>query len=76
MVLGNGAYRTLQDTYTAMGGHGRCPGTDLGPLDFTRAADFFGVDAVRATSADHLHELVALAGELRGPLLVDVPLRG
>jgi hypothetical protein len=32
----------------------------------------FGVDAIRAESADHLRELVA-AGELTGPLLVDVP---
>ncbi|WP_327720713.1 thiamine pyrophosphate-binding protein [Streptomyces sp. NBC_00490] len=74
VVMGNGAYRTLQDTYEAMGGSGPCPGTELGPLDFTRAAAFFGVDAVRAESAQHLRELVAGAGELTGPLLVDVPL--
>ncbi|MEU6357212.1 hypothetical protein ABZ896_49275, partial [Streptomyces sp. NPDC047072] len=70
-----GAYRTLRDTYAAMGGQGVCPGTDLGDLDFTRAARFFGVDAVRADSADHLRELVAGAGALTGPLLVDVPVR-
>ncbi|GAA3537749.1 thiamine pyrophosphate-binding protein [Streptomyces osmaniensis] len=75
VVMGNGAYRTLQDTYEAMGGKGVCPGTDLGQLDFTRAAGFFGVDAVRAESAAHLRELVRGAGHLRGPLLVDVPLR-
>ena len=75
VVMGNGAYRTLQDTYQAMGGQGTCPGTELGHLDFTRAAGFFGVDAVRAVSADHLRELVAGAGELTRPLLVDVPLR-
>lgn len=73
--MGNGAYRTLQDTYEAMGGSGLCPGTELGPLDFTRAAAFFGVDAVRAESAQHLRELVAGAGKLKGPMLVDVPLR-
>ncbi|MFI1721687.1 thiamine pyrophosphate-binding protein [Streptomyces sp. NPDC020489] len=75
VVMGNGAYRTVQDTYEAMGGRGRCPGTELGPLDFTRAAGFFGVDAVRAHSARHLRELVSGAAELTGPLLVDVPLR-
>lgn len=73
--MSNGVYRTLQDTYTAMGGKGVCPGTELGDLDFTQAAAFFGVDAVRAESADHLRELVADAGKLSGPLLVDVPLR-
>lgn len=75
VVMSNGVYRTLQDTYEAMGNQGACPGTELGPLDFTQAARFFGVDAVRADSADHLRELVARAGELTGPLLVDVPLR-
>ncbi|MFJ3771834.1 thiamine pyrophosphate-binding protein [Streptomyces sp. NPDC090075] len=75
VVMGNGAYRTLQDTYASMGGKGTCPGTELGRLDFTTAAEFFGVAAVRAGSADHLRELVAGAGELRAPLLVDVPLR-
>ncbi|MFG2549726.1 thiamine pyrophosphate-binding protein [Streptomyces sp. NPDC048581] len=75
VVMGNGAYRTLQDTYEAMGGKGTCPGTDLGQLDFTQAAAFFGVDAVRAESAAQLRELVAGAGKLKGPLLVDVPLR-
>ncbi|MCD7443276.1 thiamine pyrophosphate-binding protein [Streptomyces lincolnensis] len=75
VVMNNGAYRTLQDTYAARGGEGVCPGTDLGPLDFTQAARFFGVDAVRAESADHLRQLVGGAGELTGPLLVDVPLR-
>ncbi|MES5818092.1 thiamine pyrophosphate-binding protein [Streptomyces sp. RG80] len=75
VVMGNGAYRTLQDAYEAMGGQGPCPGSDLGSLDFTRAAGFFGVDAVRAESAQHLRELVAGAGELTGPLLVDVPIR-
>ncbi|WP_405727760.1 thiamine pyrophosphate-binding protein [Streptomyces sp. NBC_00028] len=75
VVMSNGVYRTLQDTYTAMGGKGVCPGTELGDLDFTQAAAFFGVDAVRAESADHLRELVADAGKLSGPLLVDVPLR-
>ncbi|MFF4250112.1 thiamine pyrophosphate-binding protein [Streptomyces sp. NPDC001663] len=75
VVMSNGAYRTLQDTYEATGGTGVCPGTDLGQLDFTQAARFFGVDAVRAADADHLRELVAGSGELTRPLLVDVPLR-
>ncbi|MEU5703594.1 thiamine pyrophosphate-binding protein [Streptomyces aurantiacus] len=75
VVMSNGAYRTLQDTYEARGGTGLCPGTELGRLDFTRAAGFFGVDAVRAGSAEQLRELVAGAGELTRPMLVDVPLR-
>jgi benzoylformate decarboxylase len=75
VVMSNGAYRVVQDTYAAMGGQGVCPGTELGPLDFTRAAGFFGIDAVRAQSATHLRELVAGAGRLTRPLLVDVPLR-
>ncbi|MET7686515.1 thiamine pyrophosphate-binding protein [Streptomyces sp. NPDC005483] len=75
VVMNNGAYRTVQDTYTAMGGEGTCPGTELGPLDFTQAARFFGVDAIRADSADHVRELVAGASDLTGPLLVDVPVR-
>ena len=75
VVMNNGVYRTLQDTYRAMGVQGTCPGTELGPLDFTPAARFFGVDAIRADSADHVKELVAGASDLTGPLLVDVPLR-
>ncbi|MGX1478930.1 UNVERIFIED_CONTAM: benzoylformate decarboxylase [Streptomyces canus] len=75
VVMNNGVYRTLQDTYRAMGVQGTCPGTELGPLDFTQAARFFGVDAIRADSADHVKELVAGASDLTGPLLVDVPLR-
>lgn len=75
VVMSNGAYRTLQNTYEAMGSNGPCPGTELGRLDFTQAARFFGIDAVRAESADHLRELVGGAGELARPMLVDVPLR-
>lgn len=73
--MSNGAYRTLQDTYEAMGGQGPCPGTELGALDFTQAAGFFGIDAVRAESADHVREIVAGTGELTRPMLLDVPLR-
>ncbi|WP_314408206.1 thiamine pyrophosphate-binding protein [Streptomyces kroppenstedtii] len=75
VVMSNGAYRTLQDTYDARGGTGTCPGTELGRLDFTQAARFFGVDAVRVGCADQLRELVAGAAELTRPMLVDVPLR-
>ncbi|MHA5051413.1 thiamine pyrophosphate-binding protein [Streptomyces sp. SD15] len=75
VVMNNGAYRTLQNTYQAMGGQGQCPGTELGAHDFTRAARFFGIDAARAESADHLRDLVSAAGELRRPMLIDVPLR-
>ncbi|WP_105969911.1 thiamine pyrophosphate-binding protein [Streptomyces geranii] len=75
VVMNNGVYRTLQDTYAAMGGQGVCPGTELGPLDFTQAARFFGVDAVRASGAEQVREIVAGAGELTRPMLLDVPLR-
>ncbi|MGW1026022.1 thiamine pyrophosphate-binding protein [Streptomyces sp. NPDC002577] len=75
VVMSNGAYRTLQDTYAALGLPGACPGTELGHLDFTRAARFFGIDAVRATSAAHLRAVVAEADRLKRPMLVDVPLR-
>jgi benzoylformate decarboxylase len=75
VVMSNGAYRTLQDTYEAMGGRGPCPGTELGALDFTRAARFFGIDAVRAESAGHVRDIVAGAGGLTRPMLLDVPLR-
>jgi thiamine pyrophosphate-dependent acetolactate synthase large subunit-like protein len=44
-------------------------------MDWSKAAEFFGVAARRVTSDADLRVLVSSAGSLRGPLLVDVPLR-
>ncbi|WP_344458290.1 thiamine pyrophosphate-dependent enzyme, partial [Actinocorallia aurantiaca] len=79
VVLNNGEYRTLKHTLDdrespASRGTGltfRQPA-----LDFTRAAAFFGLDAVRAGSADELAEIVAKAGQREAPLVVDVPITG
>ncbi|HEX6343039.1 thiamine pyrophosphate-binding protein [Umezawaea sp.] len=80
VVMSNGEYRTLKETLDSWGSRaseaGRYLGVDLGRLDFTTAADFFGVPAVRVDSAKQLHEIVATAGDRHGPLLVDVPITG
>nr|WP_230416705.1 thiamine pyrophosphate-binding protein [Micromonospora tarapacensis] len=81
VVMNNGEYRTLKETHDAMYGPApdRIPyvGLDIGPpaLDFRRAADFFGIDTLRAHSTDELAAVVAEADERDRPLLVDVPLR-
>lgn len=82
VVLNNGEYRTLKetlDTWDSRSTHaGRYLGLDLGPpaLDFTKAAEFFGIEAVRASSAEHLAEAVAKASAATGPVLIDVPVTG
>ncbi|MGP4000499.1 thiamine pyrophosphate-binding protein [Streptomyces sp. 8N706] len=80
VVLRNGEYRTLKETLDGWGSRtthtGQYPGLDLGQLEFTKAADFFGVDAVRISSAEQLRQVVAAAGHRDGPLLVDVPISG
>jgi benzoylformate decarboxylase len=82
VVMNNGEYRTLKDTLDAGTGHatrrGHYIGLDLAPphLDFTRAAEFFGVEAVRPGSADELVEIVAKSARSDAPLLVDVPITG
>jgi benzoylformate decarboxylase len=82
VVMNNGEYRTLKDTLdtwqSSSTAAGRYIGLDLGPpsLDFTTAAAFFGIDAERVTSADHLAEMVAKAASANGPLLIDVPITG
>jgi benzoylformate decarboxylase len=73
LVMNNGEYRTLRDTLAESYGPGPHPGLDLGRMDWTKAADFFGVEARRVESAAELREVVA--SRLTGPLLVDVPLR-
>lgn len=80
VVMNNGEYRTLKETVGRRGriGGGRCAGLDLGPpeLDFTEAARFFGVEAVRAGSARQVTEAVAKAVASGRPFLVDVPITG
>ncbi|GAA2727337.1 thiamine pyrophosphate-binding protein [Actinocorallia aurantiaca] len=80
VVMNNGEYRTLKETVGRRGriGDGRCAGLDLNPpeLDFTEAARFFGVEAVRAGSARQVTEAVAKAVAGGRPFLVDVPVTG
>ncbi|KUJ59733.1 thiamine pyrophosphate-binding protein [Streptomyces albus subsp. albus] len=82
VVMNNGEYRTLKETLDTWDSRstaaGRYVGLDLAPprLDFTKAAEFFGIEAVRATSADHLAQTVAASARARTPLLIDVPITG
>lgn len=73
LVMNNGEYRTLRDTLAEHYGPGPHPGLDLGRMDWSKAADFFRVEARRVESDAELREVVAR--QLTGPLLVDVPLR-
>jgi benzoylformate decarboxylase len=73
LVMNNGEYRTLRDTLAESYGPGPHPGLDLGRMDWSKAADFFGIEARRVESDAELREVVA--SKLTGPLLVDVPLR-
>ncbi|GGM71075.1 thiamine pyrophosphate-binding protein [Dactylosporangium sucinum] len=82
VVMNNGEYRTLKDTLdrwgSASSARGRYIGLDLAPpeLDFTRAGAFFGIRSERATSADHLAELVAKGAADDTPTVIDVPITG
>jgi benzoylformate decarboxylase len=82
VVINNGEYRTLKQTLDSWQSRatraGHYPGLDLAPprLDFTRAAGFFGMDAVRVHSAAELTDSVARAARSRRPLLIDVPVTG
>jgi benzoylformate decarboxylase len=83
IVMNNGEYRTLKETLDSWDSRstrsGRYCGLDLAPpqLDFTKAAEFFGIDAVRVTGADHLVETVSKAmSSSAPPLLIDVPITG
>ncbi|GAB1509561.1 thiamine pyrophosphate-binding protein [Actinophytocola sp. KF-1] len=75
LVMNNGEYRTLKDTLAEFYGPGPHPGLDLGRMEWSKAALFFGVAAHRVDSDDELREVVASAGSLVAPLLVDVPVR-
>ncbi|MEO6082231.1 MAG: thiamine pyrophosphate-binding protein [Umezawaea sp.] len=82
VVMNNGEYRTLKDTLDRWDSRatrtGAYVGLDLGPprLDFTAAAEFFGIEAVRAESTDHLAQLVTKGAASDTPLLIDVPITG
>ncbi|MFD0634913.1 thiamine pyrophosphate-binding protein [Catenulispora yoronensis] len=82
VVMNNGEYRTLKDTLDSWNSvataSGRYIGLDLAPphLDFTRVAEFFGIQAARAESAEHLIDLVAKAAAGDQPFLIDVPITG
>jgi benzoylformate decarboxylase len=74
-VMNNGEYRTLKDTLGEFYGPGPHPGLDLGRMEWSKAALFFGVAARRVGSAEELREVVASVDSLSEPLLVDVPLQ-
>ena len=80
VVMNNGEYRTLKETLDGWGGRsaatGRYLGLDLAPprLDFTAAATFFGVPALRVDHRDELVDVLAKSAHRTGPLLVDVPI--
>jgi benzoylformate decarboxylase len=73
-VLNNGEYRTLKETLAESYGPGPHPGLDLGRMDWSKAALFFGIATRRVESDAELREVVASAGSLAEPMLVDVPL--
>ncbi|WP_338058317.1 thiamine pyrophosphate-binding protein [Streptomyces antioxidans] len=79
VVMNNGEYRTLKETLRTRR-DGPPPaagysGLDLAPpgLDFSAAAAFFGIDAVRVRDADELVAAVAKSTAATAPLLIDVP---
>ncbi|WP_026421230.1 thiamine pyrophosphate-binding protein [Actinokineospora inagensis] len=82
LVMNNGEYRTLKDTLDNHRSRSTQTGTYHGldltdtRLDFTKAADFFGVPAVRPTDLAALTEIIAKATHSPGPLLVDIPVTG
>ena len=75
LVMNNGEYRTLKESLAESYGPGPHPGVEFGRRDWSKVADFFGVAAHRVTSDADLRDLVAAAGALTAPLLVDVPVR-
>jgi benzoylformate decarboxylase len=80
LVMNNGEYRTLKETLDSWGSRatrvGEYQGLDLGELDFTKAAGFFGVAATRAGHTDDVIDAVAKSAQRDAPLLVDVPITG
>ena len=82
VVMNNGEYRTLKETLDMWDSHAtrtrNYPGLDLAspPLDFSAAAEFFGIESVRVTDAGHLADAVAKASQSDRPFLIDVPITG
>ncbi|MFE4912924.1 thiamine pyrophosphate-binding protein [Streptomyces sp. NPDC056652] len=82
VVMNNGEYRTLKDTLDGRQSRstrsGHYVGLDLAApgLDFTKAAEFFGVESVRVRDTDQLADAVAKAAVATGPTLIDVPITG
>jgi benzoylformate decarboxylase len=84
VVMNNGEYRTLKETIdrrghlTGVEAADRYVGLDLAPpvLDFTKAAEFFGINALRVDSSRRLTEAVARAAAGAEPVLIDVPITG
>ncbi|HEX3789645.1 MAG TPA: thiamine pyrophosphate-binding protein [Pseudonocardiaceae bacterium] len=82
VVMNNGEYRTLKETLDTNKSRstlvGRYVGLDLAPpeLNWTRAADFFGIASVRVGDADELRDIVAGSADRDAPLVVDVPVLG
>lgn len=72
LVMNNGEYRTLRDTLAESYGPGPHPGLDLGRMNWSKAADFFGVEALRVETEAGLRKVVA--SKPTAPLLVDVHL--
>lgn len=80
VVMNNGEYRTLKETLDNWDSRatqaGEYPGLDLGRLDFTKAAEFFGVDTLRVADTAELVEVIAKSANRDAPLLVEVPITG
>lgn len=82
VVMNNGEYRTLRETLDAMKSRstalGSYVGLDITPpaLDWTIAARFFGIEAVRVRTAQELGVTAASFENLDAPLPVDVPIAG
>ncbi|MFI5783682.1 thiamine pyrophosphate-binding protein [Nocardia sp. NPDC051570] len=82
VVMNNGEYRTLKETLDSWHSRstrtGRYLGLDLSPtrLNFTKAAEFFGIDGVRVDNTAELAEAITKAAHRDAPLLVDVPITG
>lgn len=83
-VMNNGEYRTLKETLDAeqsrsaatrgyIGLDLPAPGPPAHRLNWSDAARFFGIEAVRIESPAQLREVAARVGTLSAPLLIDVP---
>ncbi|MEU4985010.1 thiamine pyrophosphate-binding protein [Streptomyces sp. NPDC021969] len=78
VVMNNGEYRTLKQTLDAWDSPAAQPLLDLAPppLDFTRAAEFFAIPAVRPDTLEELSEAIAGSAHATTPVLVEVRVTG